>query len=524
MSGTGPEGVPTQGTQPVRLAPTSTAPQFVAPSSESPGQSLDATFATLPTALNDIQLPLRDVRAAGEGVASELRIGEPQSRGIRQWVSLIFHTWALRILHTPLEFIHAKIIAPHRAKIAETRCKVHADFEQYYKWFTPKVVGDYVRSRSGEQPFCDKNAEAFARVTFNERAPAAERQVDLSVSVLGGLLQAKYPYGFAPVGSQGASWPGLERLRSQVAQRHGIVDIPSTFASVALEELKTDLSGFQLYIPKGMKAGIETVLRAKDKGYKFLVITMDTRECGIRLPAFYNQDTVYIEGTPWQKALKGVTMLRPNNWGWLINHVYGGGGICFPNVLVNGRPAKNENVGKQLNNSAVTWGKIEEIKKAWGGPIVIKGLAHIDDVQYAYDIGASAVVLSNHGFRQISQAAPTLYTALQVAPQVKERKLNIELWLDGGVYNGDAVCAAKAAGIDFVLCGRGPAYAGGFAGEAGLERWVTVMNEQIRNKLLLSDVPKFTDITDAIINRWGDVIFDLVRERRRYLPPLYDEL
>src|SRR5690606_36268478 len=157
-------------------------------------------------------------------------------------------------------------------------------------------------------------------------------------------------------------------------------------------------------------------------------------------------------------------LVRPR---WLYDFFSDGGLMSFPNVLLADGPMKYAEVGAALEAAAVCWADFEWIRAAWDGPIVVKGVHTADDARRALDLGASAVVVSNHGGRQLDGVAPTLRVLPEVVAAVGDRA---EVLLDGGIRRGSDIVKALALGARAVLLGRGYAYGLAALGEAGADR------------------------------------------------------
>jgi L-lactate dehydrogenase (cytochrome) len=140
-------------------------------------------------------------------------------------------------------------------------------------------------------------------------------------------------------------------------------------------------------------------------------------------------------------------------------------------------------IAKQLKASAVTWDDIPWIRQAWGGAIVIKGVHNLEDARRAVECGAEAIVISNHGGRQLDRVLPTFKILQDVVPALKGEK--IEILMDGGIRSGTDVLAALATGAKAVLVGRAYAYGLGAAGEAGVTKALQILRSQIEHTMRL---------------------------------------
>src|SRR5437870_9458330 len=168
---------------------------------------------------------------------------------------------------------------------------------------------------------------------------------------------------------------------------------------------------------------------------------------------------------------------------WLVSFLADGGLMKFPNVVIPGQgPMLYADVTTALEQSMVTWHDLRWIREAWSGPIVIKGVHTGDDARRAVDIGADALVVSNHGGRQLDGVAPTLRVLPEVVSVVGDR---IEVLLDGGVRRGSDIVKALCLGARAIMAGRAYAYGLGAAGGAGVARAIEILRSDLIRTLKL---------------------------------------
>ncbi len=173
-------------------------------------------------------------------------------------------------------------------------------------------------------------------------------------------------------------------------------------------------------------------------------------------------------------------LVRP---AWMVDFLRDGGMMKFPNVVIPGKgPLPYEDVGAALERSTVTWEDLGWIRKTWGGPIVIKGVLTAEDAQRSIDAGAEAIVVSNHGGRQLDGVAPTLAALPEVVDAVDGRA---EVYLDGGIRRGSDVVKALCLGARAVLVGRAYAYGLGAAGGPGVLRAIEILRSGVVRTLRL---------------------------------------
>jgi L-lactate dehydrogenase (cytochrome) len=173
--------------------------------------------------------------------------------------------------------------------------------------------------------------------------------------------------------------------------------------------------------------------------------------------------------------------------GWLANFFLDGGAPTLPNIIIPGRgPVPLLDVGAALARSAVTWNDFQWIRQIWHGPIVVKGVLTGDDARRAVDHGAVAVVVSNHGGRQLDSVSASLHALPEVVEAVGSE---IEVFMDGGIRRGTDVVKAICLGARAVLIGRAYAYGLSAAGTAGVNRAIGILRADVERTLRLLGCP-----------------------------------
>jgi len=191
----------------------------------------------------------------------------------------------------------------------------------------------------------------------------------------------------------------------------------------------------------------------------------------------------------------GQMLARPR---WLIDFFGDGGLMKFPNIELADGPMGYADVGAALESSVVCWDDLAWIRDAWQGPIVIKGVHTGEDARRAIDAGADAIVVSNHGGRQLDTVPATLRVLPEVVAAVKGR---VDVLLDGGIRRGSDIVKALCLGARAVLIGRAYAYGLGAAGEAGVARAIDILRADVVRTLKLLGCPSVA----ALDHRYVDV-------------------
>ncbi|MDH4062950.1 MAG: alpha-hydroxy-acid oxidizing protein, partial [Acidobacteriota bacterium] len=212
----------------------------------------------------------------------------------------------------------------------------------------------------------------------------------------------------------------------------------------------------------------------KAAGFSALVVTIDTPVSGLRERDFRNGIKELISGNPLTMLpYVGQFLTRPS---WLAGYLGDGGLMKFANVILPDGPMAYADVGAMLEQSMVSWDDFPWIRKAWGGPIVVKGVHTADDARQAMAAGAAAVVVSNHGARQLDGVAPTIRVLPEVVAAVGGQ---VEVLLDGGIRCGSDVVKALCLGARAVLIGRAYAYGLGAAGGDGVTRAIDILRTDV---------------------------------------------
>jgi isopentenyl diphosphate isomerase/L-lactate dehydrogenase-like FMN-dependent dehydrogenase len=231
----------------------------------------------------------------------------------------------------------------------------------------------------------------------------------------------------------------------------------------------------------GREAAEGAIERARVAGFSALVITVDTSVSGMRERDFHNGMKELLSSNPLDMIpFLPQLLARP---GWLTSFFRDGGVPKLPNIVIPGQgPMPLIDVNAALSQSAFTWQDMKWIRNLWSGPIVIKGILTGDDARRSIDEGATAVVVSNHGGRQLDCVSTTLQALPEVVTAVNGR---IEVLVDGGVRRGSDIVKALCLGARAVLVGRAYAYGLAAAGEPGVARALEILRADVERTLKL---------------------------------------
>lgn len=365
------------------------------------------------------------------------------------------------------------------------RCVTVDHLRQVMEKRVPPIVREYYRGGADNEITLRDNVEAFQRERFKPRSGVQLPSVEMRTEMLGHEIDL--PVIAGPIGSPRMIWPRGEAAAAKAVGEAGTICTLSTLTGTDLEEVRAASKGpcwFQLYLIGGEEVAARGIERAKAAGYSALVLTIDTAVPGNRAHHEWMGAPQAINGTPMEKLRFAPQMVR--HLSWLKSYCADGGMMQFRNVVRNdGTPMPYADIGTQLRASAVTWERLPWVRGIWGEdrPVIIKGVQCVEDARMAVEHGAAAVVVSNHGGRQMDRVWPTLHMLKEIAPSLKGS--GVRVLLDGGVRSGADVVIALAHGADAVLAGRAYVYGLGAGGEAGVRKAFAILKKEIEDTMRL---------------------------------------
>ncbi len=371
------------------------------------------------------------------------------------------------------------------------------DFRPLAQRRLPRPVFDYLDGGADGEVTLRENCRVFNDVTFRPRHAVAVKDCDLRTHVLG--FEVSFPALLAPVGYSRLMHPDGEAGAARAAGAAGTAYILSTISGHRVEDVKGASSGpvcFQLYLMGGREASEAIIERARVAGCSALVVTIDTPVAGLRERDFRNGMKELMSGSLLQKIpFLPQIIARP---GWVASFLLDGGMSKLPNVVVPGKgPMELVDVSAALARAAVTWDDLKWIRSLWRGPLVIKGVLTGDDARRAIDEGAAAVVVSNHGGRQLDGVRPSLRALPEVVAAVNGQA---EVLMDGGVRRGTDIVKAVCLGARAVLCGRAYAYGLSAAGYAGVARALEILRADVERTLRLLGCPSIAALDPSYVD------------------------
>jgi L-lactate dehydrogenase (cytochrome) len=291
--------------------------------------------------------------------------------------------------------------------------------------------------------------------------------------------------------------PRGEERAAAAAGEAGTIYTLSTLSGCRMEDVRNATRGpawYQLYLVGGRDVAMGAINRAKAAGYQALVVTIDTPVAGMRERDSRNGVKQLLARNVSTVPYLGQMLVRPK---WLVEFFGDGGLMGFPNIVLADGPMGYADVGAALEASMTSWQDFTWIREAWGGPIVVKGVHTADDARRAVAEGAAAIVVSNHGARQLDGVAPTIRVLPEIVQAVGGRT---EILLDGGIRRGSDAVKALCMGAKAVLIGRSYAYGLGAGGQAGVARALDILKADVVRTMKLLGCAAIKDLDGSYVD------------------------
>ncbi len=355
---------------------------------------------------------------------------------------------------------------------------------------TPKAVFDYADGAAEAELSMRRARDAFADIVFHPSVLRDVATVDTSTTVLG--REAALPFGLAPTGFTRMMHHSGEPAVARAAGDAGIVHVLSTLGTTSARELAVAAPEtnrwFQLYLPKDRGIATDLVAGAAESGSSALVLTVDTVVPGLRLRDVRN-------GLTFPPALTlrtlGGMAVHPAWWYRMLT----GDPLRF--AALQGLEGSLPEILAKMWDPSLSLDDVEWVRGQWDGPLVIKGVQRVDDVGLAFDIGADAVILSNHGGRQLDRAVVPLRI---VGDAVEAHGDRGEIYIDGGITNGADAVACLALGARFCFVGRAYLYGLMAGGQAGVARTIQILADDVRRTMRLLGASSVRDLGPHMVS------------------------
>jgi L-lactate dehydrogenase (cytochrome) len=363
----------------------------------------------------------------------------------------------------------------------------------------PRMLFDYIDGGAGDEVTLAANRSDFQLLRLRQRVMRDVSAVDTTTRILG--EPAAMPVVLAPVGLAGMMARRGEAQAVRAAASAGVPFCLSTVGLCSLEEVRAATAQpfwFQLYMMRDRGFVRELLQRARAAGVERLVFTVDLAVVGSR---YRDTRNGMAPGLPlWSRFRKSLDFGLHPRWLWQV--ALGGRPLVFGNIADRVASARNVNdfrawIDSQFDPS-VSWRDIEWLRKEWTGPLVIKGLLDPEDACAAAEAGANAVVVSNHGGRQLDCAPSSISMLPRVADAVGHR---VDVMMDGGVRNGQDVVKALALGARGVMIGRPWVWALAARGENGVREVLGLLRREMGITMALTGVNRISEITADVLHR-----------------------
>ena len=353
-----------------------------------------------------------------------------------------------------------------------------ADLRRLAKKRTPRAPFDYTDGAAESEVSLRRSRQAFQRVEFAPRVLRDVSAVDTSSTILG--ERVSMPLALSPTGFTRMMHAAGEPAVAAAAAKAGLPYALSTLGTTSIDDLAIRVPQvtrwFQLYVWKDRAFSKELIERARTSGYSALVLTVDVPVAGIRLRDVHNGLTIPPRLT-FRTLLDGA--MHPAWWWDLLTTEP----LTFASLSDSGGTVAE--LIDRVFDPSVDYDDVAWLKENWDGPVIVKGIQSTADATLALERGADALIISNHGGRQLDRAPVTL----EILPDiVKEVNGKAEVYVDGGITNGADIAAAVALGADAAMIGRAYLYGLMAGGQQGVERALAILETEYRRTLQLLGV------------------------------------
>ncbi|MEO1952410.1 alpha-hydroxy acid oxidase [Thioclava sp.] len=364
-----------------------------------------------------------------------------------------------------------------------------ADLKRLHKRRTPKMFYDYAESGSYTEQTFRENTEDFAQIRLNQRIARDMTGRTTKSTMLG--QEVAMPVALAPVGLTGMQRADGEIKAAKAAEKFGVPYTLSTMSICSIEDVAENVSEpfwFQIYTLTDDDYNKRVLERARAAGCSALVITVDLQLLGQRHKDLKNGLTAPPKFTPAvladlaTKWRWGIEMLQTKRrfFGNIVGHVDSAAD-----------PASLSSWTAEKFDQSLNWDRIKQLMDMWGGKVILKGILSEEDAEMAAATGADAIVVSNHGGRQLDGALSSIRMLPKIVNAVGDKT---EVWLDSGIRSGQDVLKALALGAKGVMIGRAYVYGLGAMGEPGVTKALEVIQKELDTSMALCGERRIEDL------------------------------
>lgn len=370
------------------------------------------------------------------------------------------------------------------------------DFRGAARRRLPSAVFDYIAGGADDEVSVRENCAAFQRYALVPRLGESSEPPDITTTVLGQKLSL--PILLSPVGCTRLVHHQHDLASARAAAGSGTMFMLSTVGSASIEDVAT-IGGpskvFQIYLQKNRENTARVIDRCKDAGIGALCLTIDAPVAGNR-----ERDKKNGFRVPFNMISRQVLklLIRPS---WCLDYLRGER-LTYPNVseTIPGRPAAQASISKFIETQFVqhlTWDDVAWLADRWKGPLAVKGILSANDAARAVAAGATAIIVSNHGGRQLDGVMAPIDCVRAIRNRVGP---TVDIILDGGVRRGSDVMKARALGANACSFGRPYVYALATGGERGVARLLSIIEQELRRNMTLIGCDRYDDLDSEYIS------------------------
>jgi isopentenyl diphosphate isomerase/L-lactate dehydrogenase-like FMN-dependent dehydrogenase len=356
----------------------------------------------------------------------------------------------------------------------------------------PKAVFDYVDGGANDEISYKRSAEVFSNVQFNARVLRDVSKIDLTTRIVG--QDSALPIIFAPTGYTRMMHYEGEPMVAKVCEENNLIYSLSTMGTTSSQEIADQVPGvrrwFQLYLWRDRNQSLQFIYGAKDAGFEGLILTVDTAVGGIKWRDIRNGLTV-----PPKIGLKTFfdMALKPRWWANLLTTAP----LEFATFRNFNKPLSE--IAATVFDPAVTFADVKWLRSVWKGKLIIKGIQSVEDAKQLAKIGVDAIIISNHGGRQLDKSVVPLEILPQIRSAIGKKGKGPQIFIDGAVMSGADVLAAIALGADAVLVGRAYLYGAMAAGREGVQKVVDTLRFEMETAMKLMGARNIAELTPEFV-------------------------
>jgi len=374
-------------------------------------------------------------------------------------------------------------------------CYNFNDFRRLAKKKLPAPIFHYIDGGSDDEITLNRNTNAFNDCDLVPNILASVGEPDLSTTIFGRKIDM--PLFLSPTAMQSLYTPEGDRASARAAEKYGTMYSMSTMASFSIEEIADISNGpklFQLYVHKDQSITDDLIDRCRAANFDGLCLTVDTLVAGNR-----ERDLRTGFTTPPKLTLESLLSfaMRPE---WVFKYLTN---KKFELANIKNKTDKGTNIAKSVMDyineqydPAMNWEDAEYCIKRWNGPFALKGVMSVEDAKRAIDIGCTAIMISNHGGRQLDGSRSPFDQVKAISDAVGDK---LEIILDGGVRRGTHVLKALAAGAKACSFGKMFLFSLGAGGQQGVERALQNMHDEIRRNMILMGCKSASELNNSKI-------------------------